>query len=119
MVTHNEEFARQYATRIINLKDGSVISDSNPFDKEEKRIEEGKKTKTSMPIVTALSLSFLNLKSKITRTLLTMIAGCIGIVAIGLVLSVSNGMTAYIDDVQRVALGDYPINVTSSVFNFT
>lgn len=115
MVTHNEEFAKQYATRIINLKDGSVISDSNPFDKEEKRIEEGKKTKTSMPIVTALSLSFLNLKSKITRTLLTMIAGCIGIVAIGLVLSVSNGMTAYIDDVQRVALGDYPINVTSSV----
>ncbi len=115
MVTHNEEFANQYATRIVNLKDGHIVNDSNPFEKELKEEKEIKKAKTSMPIMTALSLSFLNLKAKITRTLLTTLAGCIGIVAIGLVLSVSNGMTAYIDDVQRVALGDYPINVTSSV----
>lgn len=115
MVTHNEEFANQYATRIVNLKDGHIVNDSDPFEKAAKEEKEIKKAKTSMPIMTALSLSFLNLKSKIARTLLTTLAGCIGIVAIGLVLSVSNGMTAYIDDVQRVALGDYPINVTSSV----
>ncbi|HKM29496.1 MAG TPA: ATP-binding cassette domain-containing protein [Bacilli bacterium] len=116
MVTHNEEFAEKYATRIVNLKDGLIISDSNPLQVvEEVKPQEVKKLKTSMPVMTALSLSFLNLKAKIMRTLLTMIAGCIGIVAIGLVLSVSNGMTAYIDDVQRVALGDYPINITSSV----
>ncbi len=115
MVTHNEEFAHQYATRIINLKDGHIISDSNPFEIKESEEKKTRKAKTAMPIITALSLSFLNLKAKIARTLLTTIAGCIGIVAIGLVLSVSNGMTNYIDDVQRVALGDYPINVSSSV----
>ena len=115
MVTHNQEFANQYSTRIINLKDGCIVSDSNPFAAETNKEKEIKKAKTSMPIVTALALSFLNLKSKIARTMLTIIAGSIGIVAIGLVLSVSNGMTKYINDVQRVALGDYPINITSSV----
>ncbi|HOE06517.1 MAG TPA: ATP-binding cassette domain-containing protein [Bacilli bacterium] len=115
MVTHNQEFANQYSTRIINLKDGCIVSDSNPFAAEKNKEKATKKAKTSMPIVTALALSFLNLKSKIARTMLTIIAGSIGIVAIGLVLSVSNGMTKYINDVQRVALGDYPINITSSV----
>ena len=115
MVTHNQELAEQYATRKINLLDGRIIADSNPINVEEEREVKDKKKKTAMPFFTAISLSFRNLRSKITRTLLTTIAGCIGIVAVGLVLSVSNGVNIYIDDVQRVALGDYPITVSSSV----
>lgn len=122
MVTHNPELANQYSTRIIKLLDGNITGDSNPYTKEqmesdiqakEKKTENinKKAAKTSMSMFTALSLSLNNLMTKKTRTFLTAFAGSIGIIGIALILSISNGIQAYIDRVQRDTLSSYPITL--------
>ncbi len=117
MVTHNQELAKVYSTRIINLFDGKVISDEKnvPVKIEEKNNKKEKGKSHHMPFFTAISLSFKNLKLKWKRTLLTILAGSIGIIGVSLVVAVATGVYGYIDDVQRVALGSYPITVTSGV----
>lgn len=114
MVTHNEEFAKKYSSRIIHLLDGVVTSDEEFLEVQKGQEKETKKHK-KMSLFSALFLSFKNLLLKWPRTLLTVLAGSIGIVGVSLVLAVSSGVTNYIADVQKVALGSYPITVTSSV----
>jgi len=128
MVTHNPELADTYSTRIIKLLDGEVTDDSNPYISSEdittkmpvitqkmSRKEERKQNKkVSMSFGTAVKLSFSNMFTKMGRTLLTVIAGSIGIIGIALVLSVSNGFQNYIDRVQEDALSSYPITVERS-----
>ena len=129
MVTHNPELAKQYSTRIIKLLDGNIIDDSSPFSLEDMEVDirakeaakvkasekktkkSGKKQKTSMSFFTALSLSFNNLMTKKTRTILTAFAGSIGIIGIAMILSISNGIQLYIDRVQRDTLSSYPITL--------
>lgn len=129
MVTHNPELAKDYSTRIVRLLDGVITDDSNPYSLEdmeadirakeaakvktsEKKIKKsGKKQKTSMSFFTALSLSFNNLMTKKTRTILTAFAGSIGIIGIAMILSISNGIQLYIDRVQRDTLSSYPITL--------
>lgn len=129
MVTHNPELARDYSTRIVRLLDGVITDDSDPYSLEdmeadirakeaakvktsEKKIKKsGKKQKTSMSFFTALSLSFNNLMTKKTRTILTAFAGSIGIIGIAMILSISNGIQLYIDRVQRDTLSSYPITL--------
>lgn len=115
MVTHNQELAENYSTRIIKLLDGKIISDENKENYETNNTFKIMKKHKRMPFFTALSISFKNLKTKWTRTLLTTLAGSIGIIGVSLVISVANGVTNYIEDVQRVALGNYPITISSSV----
>ena len=116
MVTHNPELAKKYSTRIINLLDGEVTSDSKPYSskKEEKeKIKEEKKKakKTSMSFLTAMNLSLNNLMTKKGRTILTAFAGSIGIIGIALILSISNGVQQYINNVEEEALTSYPLTV--------
>ncbi len=125
MVTHNPELAEQYATRIVRLLDGNIIGDSDPYESEtlaEAEDAVGKKDKksakkdrydkhTSMSFLTALSLSRNNLMTKKTRTLLTAFAGSIGIIGIALILSLSNGISMYINRVQEDTLSSYPITL--------
>lgn len=119
MVTHNPELAEKYSSRIIRLLDGKVTDDSAPYNanavKEEKsaaeKKKERKKLKTSMNFLTALSLSRNNLMTKKARTLLTSFAGSIGIIGIALILSISNGVQVYIDQVQSDTLSTYPLNI--------
>lgn len=121
MVTHNAEIAEKYSTRIVNLLDGEVVGDSNPIleeelkeqPQEEKQTPKTKKKKSSMSFFTSLSLSFKNLFSKKGRTILTSVAGSIGIIGIALVLSISTGFTSYINQLQSDALGGYPIQVSA------
>ncbi len=124
MVTHNPELAEEYATRIINLRDGEVISDNNEYTPEEKTEEvtttkkkKKEKYKTSMSFKTALSLSLNNLLTKKARTLLTSFAGSIGIIGIALILSLSSGFKAYINKVQEDTLSTYPIQITSETMD--
>jgi len=115
MVTHNALIASTYSDRIINLLDGEILSDSNPANGD---IEIGgnlKSTKTSMSFLTAIKTSFKNLVTKRGRTLITSIAGSIGIIGIALVLAISNGMTNYVDDIQSDTLAGYPITINSVV----
>lgn len=115
MVTHNPDLAAQYSTRIIKALDGKIIDDSNPYSSEAVQTSGSSKSvksgKTSMSFFTALSLSFNNLLTKKGRTLLTAFAGSIGIIGIALILSLSNGMQTYIDNVQRDTLSTYPITL--------
>jgi len=116
MVTHNPELASQYSTRIIRLLDGSIIDDSMPYEaaaeeKEEARRCAGKAKKTSMSFFTALSLSFNNLMTKKTRTILIAFAGSIGIIGIALILSMSNGVQQLIDRMERETLSSYPLTI--------
>lgn len=113
MVTHNPELAEKYSTRIINLLDGEVTSDSNPY-KGKGKIKEAKKGKTSMSFLTALSLSLNNLMTKKGRTLLTAFAGSIGIIGIALIMSLSNGVQNYIDRVEQDTLSSYPLTIEKS-----
>ena len=113
MVTHNEEIANNYSTRIIRLLDGKVESD-NRLAKGNLCDNEITFKKTRLPIITSLKLSFRNLLTKITRTLLTSFAGSIGIVAVALVLAVSGGVTKYMEEVQTKSLQNYPIVIRSS-----
>ena len=116
MVTHNPELAKEYATRIIELKDGNIVSDSNPYDgkintKEELEIQKKKTKKTSMSLKTALSLSLNNLMTKKGRTILVSFSGSIGIIGIALILSLSSGVSDYIARVQEETLTSYPLTI--------
>ena len=116
MVTHNPELAESYSTRIVKLKDGKIIDDSNPFILENDVLEEPKYKnlgKASMSIFTAFSLSLNNLMTKKARTILTSLAGSIGIIGIALILSLSTGFKNYIDKLQEDTLTSYPLTVTA------
>lgn len=107
MVTHNPELAQQYATRIVKLRDGKIRSDSMPFEVDESAMEEPSHRnmgRSSMSFLTALSLSFNNLRTKKARTILTSFAGSIGIIGIALILSLSTGVNAYIQSVEELSL---------------
>ncbi len=113
MVTHNPELAQEYSTRIVKLLDGNIVNDSNPFNEENIPIIQKDSKKISMSFLTALSLSFNNLKTKKARTVLTSFAGSIGIIGIALILSLSNGMNKYIDNIQKETMASYPITISS------
>lgn len=122
MVTHNPELAENYSTRIVNLKDGEVTGDTNPFNIDEKTQEKPKYKnlgKASMSFFTALSLSFNNLLTKKGRTILTSFAGSIGIIGIALILSLSTGFQNYIDKIQEDTLSSYPLTITSETADRT
>ncbi len=111
MVTHNPELAEEYSNRIVRVRDGKVVDDTNPFDGVEENKDISKNKKTSMSLFTALSLSLNNLMTKKARTFLTSFAGSIGIIGIALILSLSSGIKAYINQVQEDALSSYPIQI--------
>ncbi|MBO5197108.1 MAG: ABC transporter ATP-binding protein/permease [Lachnospiraceae bacterium] len=117
MVTHNPELADQYSTRIVRLKDGQITSDSNPYKENEAEKKPEKRKKISMSFLTALSLSFNNLRTKKGRTLLTSFAGSIGIIGIALILALSTGMNAYIADIQKQTMSAYPITISSEAID--
>lgn len=122
MVTHNPELAEEYATRIVKLKDGKIISDSNPFEIDEYALDtpvHKNMGKSSMSFLTALSLSFNNLRTKKARTLLTSFAGSIGIIGIALILSLSNGVNTYIKSIEEDTLSEYPLQIQSSQMDIT
>ena len=137
MVTHNPELADQYATRIIRLSDGEVIGDTNPYevvdeeikqeevvlDKKEARkiTKEKKKTlaRTSMSFLTAIKLSFNNLMTKKARTILTAIAGSIGIIGLSLILAISSGFSSYVKDMEQDMLAGYPISIEKNSVNMS
>ncbi|SNU07770.1 putative ABC transport system permease protein [Lachnospiraceae bacterium] len=110
MVTHNPELAKQYSSRIIELKDGIIINDSDPFTGEEETVERNT-TKTSMSFMTAMSLSFNNLLTKKGRTFMTAFAGSIGIIGISLILALSNGVNNMAKSLERDSMSDYPITI--------
>lgn len=116
MVTHNQELAEEYSTRIISIKDGQITNDTNYYDgkiqtKEDEITIKNKTTKTSMNFTTALSLSLKNLMTKKGRTLLTAFAGSIGIIGISLILSLSTGVNNYINRIQEDTLTSYPLSI--------
>ena len=118
MVSHNPELAKQYATRIVNLRDGKICADSDPFLPDEQAPAVHKNMgKASMSFLTALSLSFNNLKTKKARTLLTAFAGSIGIIGIALILSLSSGVNTYIHNVEQNTLSEYPLQIQSTGFD--
>ncbi len=117
MVTHNPELAKEYSTRIIELKDGLIINDSNPLKKEEKKTSDKEINKTSMSLMSALSLSFNNLLTKKGRTFLTAFAGSIGIIGIALILSLTNGVNNYAKSMERDSLSDYPITIERTSYD--
>lgn len=137
MVTHNPELAKNYSTRIVRLLDGVITDDSDSYSledmeadirakeaakvktSEKKTKKSGKKQKTSMSFFTALSLSFNNLMTKKTRTILTAFAGSIGIIGIAMILSISNGIQLYIDRVQRDTLSSYPITLQAEAIDIS
>lgn len=122
MVTHNPELAQLYATRIVTVKDGRLLSDTDPFviDSESMAPPVHKNMgKSSMSFFTALSLSFQNLKTKKARTLLTSFAGSIGIIGIALILSISNGVDKYITNMEEETLSEYPLQIQSTGVDLT
>lgn len=122
MVTHNPELAYEYATRIVELKDGVIRSDSNPFNVDNKTLkvpQHKNMGKSSMSLKTSLSLSFNNLKTKKARTILTSFAGSIGIIGIALILSLSNGINQYIQSIEEETLSEYPLQIQSTGFDIT
>ena len=122
MVTHNPELAEEYATRIVKLKDGRITADSDPFDPEMKSDAlapvHRNLGKASMSFLTALALSFNNLWTKKTRTILVAFAGSIGIIGIALILSLSNGINTYIDRIEAQTLSQYPLSIERSSVSF-
>ena len=131
MVTHNPELAENYSTRVIRLLDGRLTDDSRPLTEEEYAAEQkhdaelieqsrGRKQKMpSMSMFTAFSLSLRNLLTKKGRTVLTSFAGSIGIIGIALILSISTGVSSYIDEVQEESLASYPLSIESTVVDFS
>lgn len=113
MVTHNQSLAEEYSTRIIGIKDGQIISDSNPYEDTDTS-DNFKISKIALKLKTALGLSFNNLLNKKARTLLTAFAGSIGIIGIALILSISNGASEFIEENQKNALKSYPIEIEKS-----
>ncbi len=122
MVTHNPELAEEYATRIVRVKDGHIIGDSDPFEPEKSAnaIEPVHRNlgRASMNFFTALVLSFNNLWTKKARTILVAFAGSIGIIGIALILSLSNGVNAYIDNIEQQTLSQYPLSIERSSVSF-
>ncbi len=121
MVTHNPELADKYATRIVKLSDGKITDDSNPFvpEQEEQPPQHKNMGKSSMSFLTALALSFNNLRTKKGRTFLTSFAGSIGIIGIALILSMSNGVNLYIDSIQRSTMTSYPIEIAAQTIDLS
>jgi len=122
MVTHNSELAEEYSTRIVKLKDGKILGDTNPFNPDEEKLDKPKHKnlgKASMSVLTALSLSLNNLLTKKGRTILTSFAGSIGIIGIALILSLSTGFQNYIDQIQEDTLTSYPLTVTAETADTT
>ena len=122
MVTHNPELAHQYATRIVQLKDGVIRSDTDPFEPDAAQLAppvHKSMGRSSMSPLTSLSLSFNNLLTKKARTLLTAFAGSIGIIGIALIISLSTGVNQYIDDTERSTLSEYPLQILSSGMDLT
>ena len=121
MVTHNPELAEQYATRIVNLADGVIRSDSDPFDPapEDMRASKKQVRRTSMSFLTALSLSWNNLLTKKGRTLMTAFAGSIGIIGIAAILSLANGVNSHIANVEEETLSEYPLSIENQGFDMT
>ena len=120
MVTHNPDLAKEYSTRIVELRDGKIVSDNDPLEikKKEKAIH---KTfgKSSMKRSTAVVLSFNNLKTKLKRTLMVAFAGSIGIIGISLILAISNGVNQYIQNTEEATVSDYPLTIASSSLSLT
>lgn len=129
MVTHNQELAEKYSTRIVSVKDGEIVGDTMPYEGEEEiaseefnvTVKEKKKKlkKSSMSYSTAIKLSFKNLMTKKGRTLMTSIAGSIGIIGVCLVLAISNGFTNYVSDLQQTVLAGYPVQIAQETINMT
>ena len=122
MVTHNPELAHQYATRSVQLKDGVIRSDTDPFEPDTAQLAppvHKSMGRSSMSPLTSLSLSFNNLLTKKARTLLTAFAGSIGIIGIALIISLSAGVNQYIDDTERSTLSEYPLQILSSGMDLT
>lgn len=123
MVTHNPELAEEYATRTVNLSDGVITSDSDPYNPTPEEIEEHQSEKaprrTSMSFLTALSLSFNNLMTKKGRTLMTAFAGSIGIIGIAAILALANGVNNYIKSVEEDTLSQYPLQIQSTGLDLT
>ena len=127
MVTHNPDLANKYATRIVNMFDGVITGDSDPFDgketypedKEEVVVNKGKKKRSSMSFFTATSLSIANLFSKSKRTILVAVAGSIGIFGVSTVLAASTGVRKYIDDMQDDMLSSYPLTIAEESVDYT
>ncbi len=122
MVTHNPELAERYANRIVNIRDGKIIGDTNPYEPSGENAKEAvhkKMGKASMSPLTALTLSFNNLLTKKGRTVLTSFAGSIGIIGIALILSLSTGVNNYIDDIQRDTMASYPIIIEAKAMDIT
>lgn len=122
MVTHNPELAEEYANRIVKVKDGHIVDDSNPYEIDTQNMAPPKHKnmgKASMSLLTSLSLSFNNLKTKKGRTLLTSFAGSIGIIGIALILSLSNGVNTYIDNIQKETMTSYPISIESETIDLS
>ena len=121
MVTHNPELAHQYATRIVSVKDGKIISDSDPYIVEDNNetVRHENMGRSSMSFLTALSLSFNNLLTKKARTFLVSFAGSIGIIGIALILSLSTGVNAYVHQTEENALSEYPLEITGNAMNMS
>ena len=116
MVTHNPELAEKYSTRIVKIRDGQILDDSDPYDANE-NVENFKTKKLSLRLSQALNLSFNNLLTKKARTILTAFAGSIGIIGIALVISISNGANDFIEESQKNALKSYPIQIQKESLN--
>ncbi len=120
MVTHNNELAEEYANRIVNLKDGKIVGDTNPFDPAKEKVESDKVIRRAgMSFGMAISLSFSNLMTKKGRTLITALAGSIGIIGIAAILALSNGINNYIKNTEQETMSIYPITITGSGFDLS
>ena len=131
MVTHNRELAEQYSTRIVSVKDGEIVGDTMPYDGADDAVtaekseefnatakeKKQKLKKSSMSYSTAIKLSFKNLMTKKGRTLMTSIAGSIGIIGVCLVLAISNGFSNYVNDLQQTVLAGYPVQIAQETFD--
>lgn len=117
MVTHNPELADDYASRIVRVKDGKILEDSNPYQADETAVVEKKPDRTSMSWLTALQLSLNNLMTKKARTLLVAFAGSIGIIGIAMILSLSTGVNQYISSIEEETLSEYPIQIQKTTSN--
>ncbi|MFI3252300.1 MAG: ABC transporter ATP-binding protein/permease [bacterium] len=117
MVTHNPELAVEYSSRIVKFKDGVVLEDTNPFIEKDAEDSSFMPKKTSMPFSMALSLSFKNLISKKARTIITAVAGSIGIIGIAMVLALSTGFQGYVDDMQSQLTTEYPLELSKYSMN--
>ena len=120
MVTHNPELAEQYSTRIVRLRDGKIIDDSDPFEVTADTKTTGARVgKSGMSFATSIALSFNNLRTKKGRTILTAFAGSIGIIGIALILSLSTGVNQYIEDIQKDTMSSYPITISETTIDLS